>query len=262
MHRLISCAALIAVAACGDSGPEPRTVKNPSVETLNENDAGALAEQKAANADKGDGGTAASKQDICLGFSVSNLEELLSKQDCEVADKTPTTLENPDLKGKLEVKLTASPTKVAPGAKTDLQVTYTNKTKENLTLYFRIDPIARFEVEVYDAKGKSRVDMPKGNPPPPPKGASAPPPSDQKVAKIVLTANGSASARVGWDAVKMAWAPEKVRGTASEKGYPRKPAGPLPKGKYQVKMVTPLIGVFEGGEHEVSAPKVDIEVGT
>lgn len=265
MHRLIVSAALVGtctivgLTACGDSGPEPRTVKNPSVETLNENDAGALAEQKAAATDGG--AAAAKKEDICLGFSVSNLEELLSKQDCEVPDKTPTSIENPDLKGKLEVKLTASPTKVAPGAKVDLQVTYTNKTKENLTLYFRIDPVARFEVEAYDAKGKTRVDMPKGNPPPPPKGAAAPPPADQKVARITLTANGSASARVAWDATKMAWAPEKVRGTASEKGYPRKPAGPLPKGKYSVKLVTPLIGVFEGGEHEISAPKVDIEVG-
>lgn len=268
MHRLITWSALmgtctiIGLMACGDSGPEGRVVKNPSIETLNENDAGALAEQKAAAAEKGDGGGAAGKPDICLGFSISNLEELLSKQDCEVPDKTPTTLENPDLKGKLEVKLTASPAKVAPGAKADLQVTYTNKTKENLTLYFRIDPVARFEVEAYDAKGKTRVDMPKGNPPPPPKGAAPPPPADQKVAKITLTANGSASARVSWDAVQMKWAPEKVRGTASEHGYPRKPAGPLPKGKYQVKMVTPLIGVFEGGEHEISAPKVDVEVGT
>ena len=59
----------------------------------------------------------------------------------------------------------------------------------------------------------------------------------------------------------MKWAPDQVRGTAVEKGYPRKPAGPLPRGKYQVKIVTPLIGVFEGGDHEVSAPKVDIEVG-
>ena len=266
MHRLIVSAALVGtctivgLTACGDSGPEPRTVKNPSVETLNENDAGALAAQTAAATD-GRGAAAAKKEDICLGFSVSNLEELLSKQDCEVPDKTPTSIENPDLKGKLEVKLTASPTKVAPGGKVDLQVTYTNKTKENLTLYFRIDPVARFEVEAYDAKGKTRVDMPKGNPPPPPKGAAAPPPADQKVARITLTANGSASARVAWDATKMAWAPEKVRGTASEKGYPRKPAGPLPKGKYSVKLVSPLIGVFEGGEHEVSAPKVDIEVG-
>jgi hypothetical protein len=67
--------------------------------------------------------------------------------------------------------------------------------------------------------------------------------------------------RLSWDAVKMKWAPEKVRGTAVEKGYPRTPAGPLPKGKYTVKVVTPLIGVFEGVDHEVSALKVDIEVG-
>lgn len=266
MHRLIvPTAALAALAlsavACGDSGPEPRTVKNPSAETLAENDAGAAAETKAAGADGG-APVAAEKKDVCQGFSISNLEEMLGKQDCEVPDKNPLTLENPDLKGKLEVKLTASPTKVAPGAKTDFQVTFTNKTKDPMPLYFRIDPVARFELEAYDSKGKSRVDMPKGNPPPPPKGMTPPPPAEAKVARVTLTPNGSASARVSWDAVAMKWAPEKVRGVASEKGFPRKPAGNLPKGKYQVKMVTPLIGVFEGGEHEVSAPKVDIEVGT
>ncbi len=58
----------------------------------------------------------------------------------------------------------------------------------------------------------------------------------------------------------MKWAPEKVRGAAVEHGYPRTPAGPLAKGKYTVKVVTPLVGVNEGGEHEVTAPKVEIEV--
>lgn len=254
--RAAMAVALFLTSACGDSGPEPRVVKRPSEETLAENDAGSLAKSS-----EDAGAPGAKKEDICVGFSVSNLEELLSKQDCEVPDKSPTSIENPDLKGKLEVKLTASPTKVAPGAKTDLQVTFTNKTKDLMPLYFRIDPIARFEVEAYDAKGKTRVDMPKGNPPAPPKGFQPPPPADIKVARITLAANGSASVRVPWDAVKMTWAPEKVRGVASEKGFPRKPAGPLGKGKYQVKLVTPLIGVFEGGEHEVSAPKVELEVG-
>ncbi len=59
----------------------------------------------------------------------------------------------------------------------------------------------------------------------------------------------------------MKWAPEKVRGTSVEKGYPRVPNGPLPKGKYTLKVATPLIGVFEGADHEVSAPKLDLEVG-
>ena len=53
-----------------------------------------------------------------------------------------------------------------------------------------------------------------------------------------------------------------VPGTAVEKGYPRVPSGALPKGKYTVKVLTPLVGVSEGGEHDVSGPKVEIEVGS
>jgi hypothetical protein len=58
----------------------------------------------------------------------------------------------------------------------------------------------------------------------------------------------------------MKWAPEKYRGTPPERGYPRAPAGPLPKGKYSVKVVTPLVGVSEGVGHEMSAPAVEIEI--
>jgi hypothetical protein len=58
----------------------------------------------------------------------------------------------------------------------------------------------------------------------------------------------------------MKWAPEKYRGTPPERGYPRAPAGPLPKGKYGLKVVTPLVGVSEGVDHEMTAPKVEIEI--
>ncbi|MBX3228064.1 MAG: hypothetical protein KIT84_27435 [Labilithrix sp.] len=250
MHRLTSALSiLLFLAACGGN-KEPETPKPSDGAESGEGDAGA---------DDDAGGEP--KKDVCQGFSISNLEELLGKSDCETTD-SPTTLANPDLKGKLEVTLSASPTKATPGGKVDLQVTFTNKTKEPMPLYFRIDPLARFETEAYDVKSKKRVDMPAGNPPPPPKGHNPPPPADQKVAKVTIAPSGYASVRVPWEAVKMKWAPDKVRGTSAEKGFPRTPAGPLPKGKYQVKVVTPLIGVFEGGEHEMSAPAVEIEVGT
>ena len=251
MHRL-SFVFLIALGACGGGNKDPETPK----ETTSEANADAGGGTDTATADAG-----APKADVCTGFSFTNLEEVLAKSDCETADSA-TTLANPDLKGKLEVTLSASPSKAAPGSKVDLQVTFTNKSKEPLPLYFRIDPVARFETEAYDAKGKKRVDMPAGNPPPPPAGQSAPPPATVKVAKITLAPSGYTSVHVPWDAARMKWAPEKVRGTAIEKGYPRTPVGPLPKGKYSVKVVTPLIGVFEGGEHEISVPKVEIEVGS
>ncbi len=260
MHRLTkttgSClllGLLLAAFACGGKkdANDPSTAKGEADENAD-----------AFSAEGADGGTekAAEKKDVCVGFDIGNLEDLLAKSDCEVPDGKPESLDNPDLKGKLEVTLGASPTQTTPGGKVDLVVTFANKTAAPMPLFFRIDPLARFETETYDAK-KKRADMPPGSPPPAPKGHSAPPAADVKLAKVTVAANGTARVSVPWEAVKMKWAPEKVRGTAVERGYPRKPAGPLPKGKYTVKVVTPLVGVFEGGDHEVSAPSVDIEVG-
>lgn len=251
MHRLTIALCLLA-AACGGGKKPAETPGDEALPTSAADDAGA----PAAAAEP----APPPKKDVCTAFDIANLEDVLAKSECEVADAKPDVLENVDLKGKLEVTLTAAPTKTKPGGQVDLQVTFTNKSQAPLPLSFRIDPVARFEIETYDAK-KKRADMPSGSPPPPPKGHSAPPPGDARVAKITILPAGFARVRIPWQASRMKWAPDQVRGTAVEKGYPRKPAGPLPRGKYQVKIVTPLIGVFEGGDHEVSAPKVDIEVG-
>jgi hypothetical protein len=258
MHRLTTtcCSVLLLAAAISCGGSKPPETAADKAKTASEGQSTDTTE----GGDAESGEKAAPKKDVCTGFDIGNLEELLAKSDCEVPDAKPETLDNRDMKDKLEVKVTASPTKVAPGGKADLLVTFTNKTKEPMPLNFRVDPLARFETETYDSK-KKRADMPPGEPPPPPKGHSPPPPAEVKVARVTLAPNGSARVRVPWEAVKMKWAPEKVRGTAVERGYPRKPAGPLPKGKYTVRVMTPLIGVFEGGEHEVSGPSVDIEVG-
>ena len=258
MHRLTSIVlfGLLFAPACGGK-KDPETPKETAG---GDSDGGDGTSTTTTASGDSDGGAPKKKDDVCQGFSISNLEDLLAKSDCETSDSA-TTLANPDMKGKLEVVLAASPTKTTPGGKVDLMVTFTNKTKDPMPLTFKIDPLARFETEAYDAK-KKRVDMPTSQPPPPPKGQQAPPPADVKVAKVTIAPSGYASVRVPWEAVKMKWAPDKVRGTSVEKGYPRAPVGPLPKGKYVVKVVTPLIGVFEGGEHEVSAPKVEIEVGS
>lgn len=253
MHRLTTAALCLLAAGCGGGktpADEPRHEDEMSRDT--HDDAGATTPAAEAPPPP--------KKDVCTAFDIANLEDVLAKSECEVADAKPDVLENVDLKGKLEVTLTAAPTKTKPGGQVDLQVTFTNKSQAPLPLSFRIDPVARFEVETFDAK-KKRADMPSGSPPPPPKGHAAPPPGDTRVARITILPAGFARVRIPWQASRMKWAPDQVRGTAVEKGYPRKPAGPLPRGKYQVKIVTPLIGVFEGGEHEVSAPKVEIEVG-
>lgn len=256
MHRLTKMGLCLSILAAAAAAPACGGKKNPDDPTAKASpDAGDDDEEN------GDGGAEnAAKKDACNGFDIGNLEDLLAKSDCEVPDARPETVDNPDMKGKLEVTLTASPTRVIPGGKVDLLVTFANKTAEPLPLSFRIDPLARFETEAYDAK-KKRVDVPSSSPPPPPKGHTPPPPAEPKVARVTVAPNGSARVRVPWEAVKMKWAPDKVRGTAVERGYPRVPAGNLPKGKYTVKVVTPLIGVYEGGDHEVSAPALEIEVG-
>jgi len=267
MHRLIrsslnaSLFGLLALAVGCGGGKKPASTSADSDGGGGSADGGAG--DDTASADKGDGG-AAEKKDECIGFDIANVEDMLLKSSCEEPNGKPDSLTPVDLKGKLEVIVSASPTKVAGGGKSDLLVTFANKSKDPLVLHFRIDPVARFAVEVWDQptkKGPKRADMPAGNPPPPPKGMAQPGPSEVKLARITLAPNGSARARIPWEAVKMKWAPEKVRGTPSERGFPRTPAGPLPKGKYTVKVVTPLVGVSEGVDHEMSAPKVEIEIG-
>ncbi len=265
MHRLtIPCAALalLFAAACGQKKPAD-SAKNDDKGSdggggsSSGDDTSGSGGSEAKDADGGAGD--APKKDECAGFDVGNIEDILIKSACE-EKASPDSLPNTDLKGKLEVTASTSTPKVPGGGKADVVVTFVNKSKEPLTLHFRIDPLPRFSTETYDKKGK-RVDMPNGNPPPPPKDAKQAAPTEPKAARLVLAPNGAARARLSFDATKMKWAPEKFKGTPPEKGYPRAPAGPLPKGKYTIKVVTPLVGVFEGVDHEMSAPKVEIEVG-
>jgi hypothetical protein len=263
MHRLTFLGSLaLAVVVAGACGGKKKDADDPSKanDKSSETDGGGGGGDTSAGGGDTDGGADAPKKDECVGFDIGNIEDVLLKSSCEETAK-PDAMQNVDLKGKLEVVASAVPTKIGAGGKADLLVTFMNKSKEPLTLHFRIDPTPRFETETYDKKGK-RVDMPAGNPPPPPKGVTQPPPSESKAAKVTIAPNGSAKMRLSWEAVKMKWAPEKVKGTPPERGYPRVPNGGLPKGKYTVKVVTPLVGVFEGVDHEMTAPKIEIEVGS
>jgi hypothetical protein len=265
MHRLIgrtaflccSLAGLLALGmGCGNGKPAENASGNADGGAADDHEHG---EEQAGGEDGGAGGE---KKDECIGFDIANLEDMLLKSSCEEPSVKPDTIQPIDLKGKLEVTLTASPTKPAPGSKVDLLVTFANKSKDPLILHFKIDPLPRFEVEAYDTKkAAKRADLPAGSPPPPPKGATQPPPSEAKSARITIAPNGSARARIAWDAVKTKWAPEKLRGTPPERGYPRAPAGPLPKGKYNIKVLSPLVGVSEGVDHEMSAPHVELDIG-
>ncbi|MBX3190006.1 MAG: DUF4232 domain-containing protein [Labilithrix sp.] len=192
-------------------------------------------------------GTAA-KEAACTGGEFDALDDALRQCDTPM----PRSGEVPGgMKVKLDVRVVPSTPSTTPGGRVDLVVTLKNKSSEPLPLYFSGDPSPRFEVEALDAKGR-RADLPTGKPP------KAGPTREVKASRITLTPGGTAKVRLAWDAVKTRWAPEKAK-TWEGRGPPRAPAGPLPTGKYQLRVVLPLIGVFEKGELDL--PKVPMEVG-
>jgi hypothetical protein len=197
------------------------------------------------------------KKDPCVGFEM-DLGAALMQATCEVENPKPTD-KNVDMKGKLEVTLVSSSPTVAPGGHADLVLTLSNKSSSPLPLLFTLDPTPRFPTETYDTK-KKRVDMPWGNPPALPKGVAPRVATSHETARITIVPNGTAKMTIPWDAVKTTWAPEKLKGSSPESGYPRKPNGSLGKGTYTVRVAMPLVLVFEGTEREVSAPKTTIAV--
>lgn len=211
-------------------------------------------------ADEPDGGTTtapnsagslSAKEAACTSDDFESLEEALKL--CE--SKMPRAGDVPSgMRERLEVRVTSGTPTITPGGRADVTLTLKNKSSEPLPLYFSGDPTPRFELEAVDAKGK-RVDLPAGKPPKGPAAAAR----DVKAARITLGPNGIARVKIPWDAVKSRWAPEKLK-TWEGRGYPRASAGPLAPGKYILRVVIPLVGVFEKGEFEV--PKLPIEVGS
>ena len=77
----------------------------------------------------------------------------------------------------------------------------------------------------------------------------------RRVEVDVVPVGGQLSVRVDGKVVDLT-----TEGTPPEMGYPTAPAGPLPKGTYNLKVVTPLIGVFEGSDREVSTAMTKVVV--
>lgn len=255
MRNLILAGAIL-VTACGGGTAENKETKQANSEAKNpelppednalDADAGAKAEE-----DKGP------KKDPCTGFDM-DLNAALMQAACEVPNPKPDE-KTVDMKGKLSVTLVPSSATLSPGGHADLVLTLANKSSSPLPLSFTLDPTPRFPTETYDKKNK-RVDMPAGNPPPLPKGVAPRVATSHETARITLVPNGTAKLTIPWDAVKTTWAPEKLKGSSPESGYPRKPNGPLPKGAYTVRVAMPMVLVFEGTEREVSAPKTTITI--
>jgi hypothetical protein len=197
----------------------------------------------------------------CGGASIPDLAAVLAQASCEVANGSADEPQK-DLKDQLEIKVETDSPKVSPGSSAKVTITFHNKGKTVLPLDFVVDPEPRFDFEVYTLKG-ARVDKPAGDSPPlPPEVSNASAP-DKTVARVTLAPNGTATVTGSWTAVKYKWASkDKAKGALPGHGYPREPAGPIGKGKYVLRVITPLVGVFEGVDHELSQPRTQVEIGS
>jgi hypothetical protein len=249
---------LFASAGCGPSKPAQSADDVPPPETTNTGDAEKVDTSKGPAPGASDDTGGGKGNNSCSGFEM-DLMAALNLSACEVENAKGDTKPK-DVKDTLVVTVNADSARVAAGGHADLVVTFKNKGAVPIALDFIVDPTPRFSVETYNAKTNKRVDMPPGSEPKLPAGVDPRVPGETKTARITLAANGVGTVHVPWDAVKTRWAPEKLKGTPPEMGYPRAPNGSLPKGKYNLRVVTPLTNVFEGIDHEISAPRTVIEI--
>jgi hypothetical protein len=258
-----SFALLLAVAACGGAKKDADSPANTD-DTASGEGGAPVAEIPASTDSTPASGTPvpgddkAKKATPCGGFEIPDLLSVLSQAACEVQNPNPN--EQKDVKDVLEIKVVPDSPRIAPGSTATVTVTFKNKGKVDLPLNFVVDPEPRFDFEVYTLKG-SRADAPKGNAPSlPPEVANASVP-EPKVARVTLATQGTAKLSLKWNAVKYKWASkDRAKGALPGHGYPREPAGPLPKGSYVLRVITPLTNVFEGVDHDMSQPRLQITV--
>jgi hypothetical protein len=247
---------LLALWGCGGSTPPAKSADDTTDKpATTDTDTTPSASGPAPGATDDSGGKG---KTACTGFEIDLMDALI-RSACEVPNQKHD-VKAQEVKDKLTVTAMVPKNSVPPGAHTDILVTFTNKTAVPLSLDFLVDPFPRFSVETYSQKNKQRVDLPNGNEPKLPDGFGPLGPGEPKTARVTIAANGTATAKVPWDATKLRWAPEKLKGAAPELGYPKVPNGPLPKGKYDLRVITPLINVFEGMDHEISAPRTTVDL--
>jgi hypothetical protein len=262
-QSLLFALSLAACAACAKTLPpdDPSTVDETAPSDADapppQHDMLGQADPKVPVTVKDDNGEG--KAMSCGGASIGDLAAVLAQASCEVANAKPD--EPPKELKDLEITVQTDSPKVAPGSSAKVTVTFHNKGKTVLPLDFMVDPEPRFDFEVYTLKG-TRVDKPAGDSPAlPPEVQNAPEP-EKTVARVTLAPNGTAKLTESWNAVKYKWAAkDKAKGALPGRGYPREPAGPLTKGKYVLRVITPLVGVSEGSDHELSQPRTQVEIG-
>ncbi len=257
--RIASLAfAALFVAACGGSKTPAKGADNaedsdaeaPASDSTDTPDAGPKAEPIT--------GDKPADQKPCEGFEL-DLNQVLAQAACVAA--RPATDKDRDPKGTLDVKIIPSRVRIAKGDTDDLTIIFTNKGKDSFPLWFNVDPDPRIEIEVYNKKSNKRVDAPAGNEPALPESVANAPAAEKQTARATLVTNGTAQIKVNWPAMKYKWASkDRAKGAIPGHGYPKEAVGPLPKGKYIVKVILPMFGVFEGLNHEVTTQQTEIEI--
>jgi len=260
-------ASMLVLAACGGAKKDADSPSNGEGDDTTASDEGGAAPAASADSTGSDGtpssgkpapgDDSAKKNTPCGGFDIADLASVLSQSECEVDNPKS---DQKDLKDVLEIRVVPDSPRIAPGSTSTITVTFKNKGKSDLPLDFVVNPEPRFDFELYTLKGV-RVDKPKGSEPSlPPEVADAPQP-EEKIARVKIAQQGTAKLTLKWDAVQYKWASkERARGALPGHGYPKEPAGPLKKGTYILRVITPLTNVFEGVDHEVSQPRVQITV--
>jgi hypothetical protein len=258
---------IAALAACGGAKKDADNPGNTETADNGEGGAGeggalggAASDDSTGSGPAVPGDDAQKKTSPCGGFEIADLASVLGQTSCEVPNAKET--DEKDMKDVLEIKVVPDSPRIAPGASSTITVTFKNKGKADLPLDFTVDPEPRFDFEVYTLKGV-RVDKPKGDEPSLPSEVADAPQPEPKIARVTLATQGTAKLTLTWNAVKYKWASaDRAKGALPGHGYPREPAGPLKKGAYILRVITPLVGVFEGVDHEVSQPRVQITVGS
>lgn len=242
---------LTSLAACGGS----HSAKSP------ENaDPSAASDPDKKGSPEGPPGAKEGTPSPCAGSAIADLTSVLAQSACEA--KGVKVDAGRDVSDSLDVKVSLDVRKVAPGGKATVSVAYHNKGSKDLPLYFVVDPEPRFEFEVRTLRGV-RVDRPAGREPTLPADVASSAAPEKVYSLVTIAPQGTATASLPFEAVRHRWASkDAAKGAMTGHGYPQEAAGPLPPGKYVLRVVTPLVGVSEGTDHEVSQPKLKFEVGT
>ncbi len=250
---IVSIPALL--AACGGAAHTAQSPANDETTSAGDSD------KKGTPASPPGETEAASKPSPCAGTEIGELTSVLAQSACEAKGWKPDAIP-PNLSDSLEVKVSLDARKVVPGGKATVTVSYHNKGTKELPLYFVVDPEPRFELEVHTLKG-ARVDHPAGREPALPDAVAHAAPPDKLFAVVTLPPQGTATAVLPWQAVRHRWASkDAAKGAVPGHGYPQEAAGPIPRGKYVLRVITPMVNVSEGIDHEMSQPRLNIEVGT